>query len=97
MTLSATCSVLALSSGDTSSLAMALIAKTHGAGHMPMKKGRSCARTGCRSSGRAYQGFQSKDPELERIIEGDALHSRAAAGRSKEYPEEKSAAFDCRS
>ena len=97
MTLSATCSALALSSGDTSSLATALIVKKHGAGHMPMKKGRACARTGCRSSGRAYQGFQSKDPKPERNIEKDALHSRAAAGRSKEHPEEKSAAFDCRS
>ena len=37
MMLSATCSVLALSSGDTSSLVMALIVKTHG-GVRPWKK-----------------------------------------------------------
>ena len=66
-------------------------------GRTPTGKGRACARTGCRSSGRAYQGFQSKDPKPERIIEGDALHSRAAAGKSKEHPEGKSAAFVCRS
>ena len=38
MTLSATCSALALSSGDASSLTMALIVKTHEAGRMLMKK-----------------------------------------------------------
>ena len=42
-------------------------------------------------------GFSVKESEAEANHRGWVRHSRAAAGGSKEYPEEKSAAFDYRS